>query len=87
MGKPIASLRIFQGGRLSRLVRSIQYVSNFHAKGNSGKKSGLKVVFWRCYLTTCFSVFNLWTVLFKVEEGTAVGNLFYILGSIGAFIV
>ena len=33
LGKPIASLHNFQGGRLSGLVHSIKNMSNFHAKG------------------------------------------------------
>ena len=48
--------------------------SNFHAKANSGEKSGLKAVFSRLYLTKRFSVFNFWTVLFKTKEGNAVGT-------------
>ena len=44
---------------------------------------GFKSSFLATLPDKVFLVFNFWTVLFKVEEGTAVGNPVYILDSIG----
>ncbi len=52
-GKPIASLRIFQGGRLSlRFTQRLKkYACNFHAKDNLGEKLCSKTESTQFYLT------------------------------------